>query len=117
MPLLSWPAAARSNTNCFLWQHEACCILQELKEHLDDLKKAAESGPERLLDHVYNTHPPANPAHKQMAYSPDNVKKLLQAAISHYHPDRMHNRRDGDRTFVLCEEICKALTAKYTSCK
>lgn len=91
--------------------------LQALKDEIAAINKAADGGPEKLLDHIYKAHPPQHPSHKLSAYSPDKVKKLLQTAITHYHPDRVQNRSDSDQRFVLCEEICKSLTAKYVSYK
>lgn len=65
---------------------------------------AADAGAHRLLKHIYSAHPPRDAAHA-LAEEPcsDNLKGLLKAAISHYHPDKARQRNDDELFAVLCE--------------
>ncbi|KAK9814617.1 hypothetical protein WJX72_008764 [[Myrmecia] bisecta] len=63
-------------------------LLKELKDELVALDKAADKGVKELVDHIYKTHPPKNNKHVKPDMSPENMKKGLLTAVSHYHPDR-----------------------------
>ena len=43
----------------------------------------------------------------------DNMKKALQKAILHYHPDKSELEKNGMKWKVLTEEITKFLTKRY----
>jgi hypothetical protein len=46
-----------------------------------------------------------------------DLKKLLQKAVVHYHPDRIDVEKFGKKRKVLGEEITKYLTRRYESFK
>ncbi|KAK9830352.1 hypothetical protein WJX72_011214 [[Myrmecia] bisecta] len=92
---------------------ERAPILEALKDELAAIKRAADAGTHRLIQHIYKVHPPKNPRHSQPDMSPDNMKKGLLAAITHYHPDKQRQKDHGAEWCVLAEEICKALNIKY----
>ena len=60
----------------------------ELAQELAALNQAAGASL-TLLRHIYEKHPPANPAHR-LAEEPtvDNTKELLKQAVVHFHPDK-----------------------------
>lgn len=72
---------------------------------------------------MYKTYPPTNPANKlegvpdQGPMDPSDLKKVLQKAVVHYHPDRVDVEKFGKKRKVLCEEITKYLTRRYESFK
>ncbi|KAK9917678.1 hypothetical protein WJX75_007068 [Coccomyxa subellipsoidea] len=86
-------------------------ILETLKAELAALKKAHLEGAHKLVDLIYREHPPK----KEKAVKPDgeNMKKGLQTAILHYHPDKNSEAIFGRRWCYLCEEITKLLNDKY----
>ncbi|EIE19357.1 hypothetical protein COCSUDRAFT_58649 [Coccomyxa subellipsoidea C-169] len=92
-------------------------ILETLKEELRALKKAHSEGAHKLVDLIYKEHPPK----KEKAVKPDvngeNMKKGLQTAILHYHPDKNAESIFGKRWCYLCEEITKLLNDKYEHTK
>lgn len=92
---------------------QSVTVMQELKDELADISKACDTGPERLLDHIYKAHPPQDPSNKQPVWSPDGAKDALKTAIAHYSSDLAQNRHEVNTGTVLQEEIRKALTAKY----
>jgi len=80
-----------------------------------ELEKKFKEGTESLLEHIYDRHPPKLPASSETytlpAITHENMKSLVQKAMSHYHPDKQV-RHEDDWKF-LCEEVMKCLTAKY----
>jgi len=50
---------------------------------------------------------------KQKTVPHDEVKKRLQKAILHYHPDKQDEKEHGMKWKVLCEEITKLFTRRY----
>ena len=100
--------------------HAAACApyLEQLREELDALEKAAQQGAHKLLKHIYKTFPPKNPQHV-LAAEPDseNTKAFLLTAVRHYHPDKQKQMGYDQKWCVLCEEITKQLNIKYTRYK
>lgn len=104
-------------------------ILEKIKHLLDPIEKmyqeckansheATKLKRIALLKHIYEKHPPKNPAHKlEMAeaneVTPQDLKKVFQKAVIHYHPDKVNEKEHGKEWKVLSEEICKRLTAIY----
>lgn len=43
----------------------------------------------------------------------ENIKKALQKAILHYHPDKSEPEKNGMKWKILSEEITKYLTSRY----
>ncbi|KAK7476449.1 hypothetical protein BaRGS_00032284 [Batillaria attramentaria] len=97
-------------------------VMGEIKEDLDKLsKKYHESGRMEFLEYVYKNYPPKNKLHKlgEVPSAPDmnQVKKLYQKAVTHYHPDKVTEEEHGKQWKVLTEEITKFLTRTYESFK
>ncbi|XP_025112287.1 uncharacterized protein LOC112575020 [Pomacea canaliculata] len=93
-------------------------IVKEIKDDLDKLnEKFTKSSKEDFLKYVYATHPLKNPKHKldENAAFEDQValKKLYLKAVTHYHPDKVDEERDGAKWKVMCEEITKLLNKYY----
>ncbi|XP_025112284.1 uncharacterized protein LOC112575017 [Pomacea canaliculata] len=93
-------------------------IMKEIKDDLDKLnEKFTKSSKYDFLKYVYATHPPKNPKHKcdeNAAFEDQEVlKKLYLKAVTHYHPDKVDEERDGAKWKVLCEEITKLLSQQY----
>jgi len=96
-------------------QKERLPFLNAMKKELDELRKKSEMGSSVLLKHVYSKHPPKNPAHVMGSLDGEELKKSLQKAITHYHPDKAP--ADDRNWKVLCEEITKYLTSAYSRFK
>ena len=87
-------------------------ILEELKEELEAIKKAADESAYKLLAHLFETHiPKVEGWKKPVPATAENGKKQFLDAIRWYHPDK--NTQHGLKWEVLCEEITKHLNAKY----
>ncbi|XP_071949809.1 uncharacterized protein [Antedon mediterranea] len=76
------------------------------------------------LVYIYKNHPPKNAEHKLPEDLPKKskieetrLKKLVQKAIVHYHPDNNSIEKYDKEWHVLCEEITKVLTHKYNCMK
>ncbi|XP_033125984.1 uncharacterized protein LOC117123992 [Anneissia japonica] len=111
-------------------------VLQEtrawMKEREDALKKLEpqirkfqyiEDNYE-CLQYIYKNHPPKKEHHKLPDNLPEpskieqtQLKKCLQKAIVHYHPDHNSKEKFGKEWHVLCEEITKVFTKKYNCMK
>jgi hypothetical protein len=87
-------------------------FLDELKAELAAIEKASQKSAVDLVKHLYTTHPPKHPLHVMGSTETAVMKKTLQQAILHYHPDKQLADH-GRKWFVLCEEITKTLTNKY----
>jgi hypothetical protein len=109
------------------WQTARAKYVEELKDELAELsakcphKVGYYTEKERskealdLMDFVYARFPP-NKENFTKPVPTDKedfscVKKALQKAVTHYHPDRQ--MKYGMKWKVLCEEICKELTKLY----
>ena len=105
------------------WQRERADTIKELKDEIEKLEEVKDD-PEELLKYVYKTHPPKD-GRKKLGKIPDpcdkdyrgKLKKILQKAVTHYHPDRCNVEKHGKKWKVLCEEITKYLTGKYEGYK
>mmetsp|Transcript_1478 Transcript_1478/g.3811 ORF Transcript_1478/g.3811 Transcript_1478/m.3811 type:complete len:465 (+) Transcript_1478:391-1785(+) len=65
---------------------------------------------ERLLDMVYSEYPPQN---GKQRYTAGTLKKAVQRAMAHYHPDKQDAATNGDDWVAICDEISKELTRHY----
>ena len=66
--------------------------------------------PQSFVDMIYAEYPPRDGKQK---YDRGNLKKTVQRAISHYHPDKQDEDAHGSEWLVMCDEICKELTRIY----
>jgi hypothetical protein len=93
----------------------------ELKPVFDQIR-AADQSAEQLVRFVYQRHPPKNAEHRldeaQLA-TQAQLKKVLQRAMTHYHPDKQPVGQDREARiwFFTAEEISKRLTAHYNAIK
>ena len=102
-------------------------VLKKLAPQLEAIKKeVAKFGPYKLLEHIYEKHPPRIPLFKKNAAkiladvksaNVDTASKVLLKAISHYHADKNLASEFGLEWSVLCEEITKMLNEKYDKVK
>ena len=109
------------------WQKDREEYLKELETELKDLKQNdiqnTYSRSEGFLRYVYEKFPPTNPDFKlegvpeKGPMESSDLKKVLQKAIIHYHPDRVDVEKYGKKRKVLSEEITKYLTRRYESFK
>ena len=91
---------------------------EELKEEFKELKtKHEKSDSVAFMRYVYKSFPPKNPQHvlpAEIDIKDDKaVKKLLQTAVVHYHPDRADPDKNGMKWKVLSQEITKYFTQRY----
>ncbi|KAK3092544.1 hypothetical protein FSP39_004187 [Pinctada imbricata] len=92
---------------------------EELKEEFKELNdKHDKTNNIAFLKFVYTRFPPKNPQNKLPAemdgvLDHKAVKKLLQTAVVHYHPDRADPDKNGMKWKVLSEQITKYLTNRY----
>ena len=88
-------------------------IRAELKDELDELKKASSKSPQNLLDLLYSKHPP-----KRGEKSADSqMKTKLKMALLHFHPDKQDVEVHGLKWVVLTEEITILLTYHFANFK
>ena len=88
-------------------------IRAELKDELDELKKASSKSPQNLLDLLYSKHPP-----KRGEKSADSqMKTKLKMALLHFHPDKQDVEVHGLKWVVLTEEITILLTYHFGNFK
>ena len=75
---------------------------------------------EDVLKFVYKKFPPKDKLKKLNLPNPvshEKMKKCLQKAVCHYHPDNVDGEKHGKKWKVLSEEICKVLTQRYEQMK
>lgn len=107
------------------WNKEREEIVKELEKELKGIDKADQKDSQEFLRYVYRVFPPKNKDHKLEAsvkrkgqhVEHDVLKKTLQKAIIHYHPDKVDTEQHGKVWKVLCEEITKRLTCRYERMK
>lgn len=82
----------------------------EMKEILDELKRVSRKSTKKLLDFIYDKHPPKQGAKSD---TPDMKQKLKQALL-HYHPDKQDLETYGLKWVVLTEEVTVLLTHHFS---
>lgn len=98
-------------------------ILKMLEKEIKQLKDKSDLENDDFLKFVYKTFPPKKKSHKLKVpkmTDPDShtkMKKTLQKAIIHYHPDSADEEKHGKKWKVLCEEITKYFTQRYERMK
>ncbi|XP_033125994.1 uncharacterized protein LOC117123998 [Anneissia japonica] len=104
------------------WMKEREEALKKLKPKIKKFQ-GIENNYE-CLKYIYKNHPPKKEHHKLPDDLPEpseikgsQVKKCLQKAILHYHPDHNSKEEFGKEWHVLCEEITKVFTHKYNCIK
>lgn len=98
-------------------------ILKTLEKEIKQLKDREGSDNEDFLKFIYKTFPPKKKTHKlklpkmtdQDSYT--KMKKTLQKAVIHYHPDSVDEEKHGKKWKVLCEEVTKYVTQRYERMK
>mmetsp|Transcript_10167 Transcript_10167/g.18332 ORF Transcript_10167/g.18332 Transcript_10167/m.18332 type:complete len:573 (-) Transcript_10167:189-1907(-) len=66
---------------------------------------------EQFMEYIYSRHQLKDPSKTLNSQLP--VKKQMQKALSHYHPDKQNLAQDGPEWCLICEEICKEITRMY----
>lgn len=66
---------------------------------------------EAFIEYVYANHPPKDPSKKLNAKL--SLRKQMQKALSHYHPDKQSISQHGAQWCLICEEVCKEITRMY----
>ncbi|XP_050391723.1 uncharacterized protein LOC126810603 [Patella vulgata] len=99
-------------------RQERQAIKDRLKDKLDEMNtKFADSSKADFLRYVYKTFPPKNKKHTLGEIpeqpEPNDLKKLYQKAVVHYHPDKIDVNVHGIEWKVMSEEIVKVLTSHY----
>jgi hypothetical protein len=102
-------------------------FIEQLKVEIAALKsKSEESDNTKLLQHVYEMHPPRELGSTRVEKTTNSVgaetavsmKDQYKKSLIHYHPDRVGKKHKDDMKWVvLCEEIYKYLAAKYEGYK
>jgi len=103
-------------------------IREKMKPQLDALNKFADThNVYKLLEHVYDKHPPKVDAFLRKREqvlkevkdaNADTIKRVLvQSSQLHYHPDKNLGHVYGDEWHVLSMEISKLLNARYNQIK
>jgi len=68
-------------------------------------------GKEAFIQYIYRHHPPKS---RSKVLDPSlEVKKQMQKALSHYHPDKQNRAEHGPGWILICEEVCKEITRMY----
>ncbi|XP_063423023.1 uncharacterized protein LOC134707306 [Mytilus trossulus] len=107
------------------WQKEKEELMKELSKEMKDIEKNDKKDSEDFLKFVYRVFPPKNPEHKLLGIPRKKgvhldspvLKKILQKAIVHFHPDRVNADKHGKAWKVIAEEITKCLTRRYECLK
>merc|ERR1712059_71613 len=104
------------------WEHKRKGFMAELEEEMKLLKSHSNDRNKELVEFLFEKFPPVhrtNEEWKQIAADGEEKgwKKSLMKLVTVYHPDRVNVEKYGGKYHVLCEEICKVLTEKYTSMK
>ncbi|XP_033125983.1 uncharacterized protein LOC117123991 [Anneissia japonica] len=104
------------------WMKEREETLKKLEPQIKKFKYIDDNY--ECLKYIYKNHPPKKEEHKLPDDLPEpskikdsQVKKCLQKAILHYHPDHNSKEKFGKEWHVLCEEIIKVFTHKYNCMK
>lgn len=94
-------------------------ILKQLESEMTQLKDWKTKTNTDFLTILYESFPPKKEGQKlTLPTSSDNdwhikMKKALQQAVIHYHPDTVDVEKHGKKWKVLCEEITKFCTQRY----
>ena len=82
---------------------------------------AIQNDHDKLLDHVYATHPPKKEEHRRRTFKEVDGEKInlslkdqLRQSLIHYHPDRVV---DDEEWRIMTQEIYKHLASAYETYK
>lgn len=93
-------------------------VYDQIKDDLEKIKAKAKDGSYAFLPFIYKNYPPKNSKHTiNSNIDSKNLKKTIQIAISHYHPDKNPKDKYGDAWYFTTDEITKILTNFYESLK
>lgn len=89
-------------------------VLHVIEDDLEYIRRKAQDGAYKFLEFIYKAFPPQDSRHKlHQPLTPENIKKCLQKAITHYHPDRNSIEEYGPEWHFTADEITKNLTKLY----
>ncbi|RNA39792.1 hypothetical protein BpHYR1_034388 [Brachionus plicatilis] len=93
-------------------------VFGQIKDDIEKLRNKAKDGYYDFLPFIYSNYPPKNPKHTFSGnLNPTNLKKSIQTAIYHYHPDKNSSALYGNAWFFTADEITKILTNFYEKLK
>jgi len=95
-----------------LYEEARQSLLEEHKAILVEIDAASDISATKLLEHIYQTHPPKNPNHVLETPTARTMKKVLLRAVVHYHPDKQSE--DDPKWKFLCQEITKRINVHYS---
>lgn len=104
------------------WNNKRKVVMEEIKEELAKLEAHEADSDQELVDFLFLEMPPRHRPEGewrplQAASEDKGWKKVLARLCSVYHPDRVDKAKYDDKYYVLCEEVCKELTKRYTAYK
>ncbi|WAQ94627.1 hypothetical protein MAR_007098 [Mya arenaria] len=98
-------------------------VLKTLEKEIKLLDSKVDVSHDEFLKFVYNKFPPKDKSKKLVLPKQTEsdrltkIKKTLQKAVVHYHPDSIDEKLEGQKWKVLSEEITKCLTRRYETMK
>jgi len=101
------------------WNNKRKVVMEEIKEELAKLKAHEKDTDQALVDFLFSELPPRHRPEKEWRPLQEETegkdwKKVMARLVSVYHPDRVDKAKYDDKYHVLCEEVCKELTKRYT---
>jgi len=106
--VLKKKSEAKMQRQAAMW-NDGSAVAPEVKECVEKLQ-GLKDNPKGFVDMIYAHYPPKDGRTK---YDRGNIKKTIQRAISHYHPDKQDEDMHGAAWVGVCDEICKELTRIY----
>lgn len=93
-------------------------IYEKIKNDIEKLREKAKEGSYKFLPFIYSNYPPKNPNHSfKNDLNSKNLKRSIQTAICHYHPDKNPKQEYGNEWYFIVDEITKILTNFYEKLK
>ena len=109
------------------WASKRKVALEEIKEELKQLGEHEADSDEDLISFLLANLPPKHKPAAEWKHLEEEArtskagskerKRVLQKLIYVYHPDKVDKEKFDDKYHVLCEEISKELTKRYTHLK
>jgi hypothetical protein len=101
------------------WSNKRKVFVDELESELKKLGEHEDDSNEALVTFLLEEMPPKHrPKEEWESLLADSERvgwnKVMMKLVVAYHPDRLP---DKDKYYVLCEEVTKELTRRYTCLK
>jgi hypothetical protein len=89
-------------------------VMHIIEDDLDYIRRKAQDGAYKFLEFIYKAFPPKDSKYRlNQPVTSHNIRKCLQKAITHYHPDRNSIDEYGTEWHFTADEITKNLTKFY----